>query len=109
MPLYMEAIMAILRSMQDDFDYSAFRAALQSKDFNRSQMAMLDLRLSLLDSCLDGGTRENSASTHFKKGQLTIIECVISAAMRRGANIRVWVPAYHLRSWMGRPRADFSI
>jgi hypothetical protein len=35
---------------------------------------MLNLRLSLLDSCLEGGTAENSINTHFRKGQLTIIE-----------------------------------
>lgn len=40
MPLYMESIMAVLRSMQDNFDYAAFRSALTSQGFNRSQTAV---------------------------------------------------------------------
>ncbi|KAI0344940.1 hypothetical protein BDW22DRAFT_1469295 [Trametopsis cervina] len=74
MPLYMESIMAILRSMQDEFDYYAFRTAIEQQGFNRSQMSMLRIRLSLLDSCLEGGTIENSVASHFGKGQLTIID-----------------------------------
>jgi hypothetical protein len=74
MPLYMEAIMNILRKMNDSFDYAAFRQQLAAQKFNPGQKAMLNLRLSLLDSCLEGGTAENSINTHFRKGQLTIIE-----------------------------------
>lgn len=74
MPLYMESVMTILRSMQDNFDYAAFRRALNGQGFNFNQMAMLKLRLALLDSCLEGGDENNSASSHFKKGQLIIIE-----------------------------------
>jgi hypothetical protein len=74
MPLYMEAIMNILRKMNDCFDYAAFRQQLEAQKFNPGQKAMLNLRLSLLDSCLEGGTAENSINTHFRKGQLTIIE-----------------------------------
>ena len=74
MPLYMEAIMNILRSMQDNFDYPTFRSALTQQGFNRSQSAMLKLRLSLLDSCLEGGDETISVASHFKNGQLTIIE-----------------------------------
>lgn len=38
---------------------------------------MLKLRLSLLDSCLEGGDRTNSVTTYFKKGHLTIVEFVL--------------------------------
>jgi hypothetical protein len=76
MPLYMEAIMTILRQMEDRFDYGAFRQKLQAQQFNPGQKAMLNLRLSLLDACLAGGTESNSMITHFCEGQLTIIECV---------------------------------
>ena len=76
MPLYMEAIMAILRSMEDNFDYGEFRRRLDAQKFNGGQKAMLNLRLSLLDSCMKGGNATNRVSTHFKPGQLTIIEYV---------------------------------
>lgn len=75
MPLYMESIMAILRSM-DDFNYNTFRARLQEESFNPSQKAMLNLRLSLLDSCLKGGTSNNRVANCLKPGTLTIIEFV---------------------------------
>lgn len=74
MPLYMEAIMAILRSMDGTFDYTDFRRQLQAQKFNPGQKAMLNLRLSLLDSCLAGGNASNRVAAHFRKGQLTIIE-----------------------------------
>ena len=74
MPLYMEAIMSILRSMESNFSYSLFREELKKQKLNPSQKAMLNLRLSLLDSCLEGGNAYNRVSTHFQKGQLTIIE-----------------------------------
>ena len=74
MPLYMEAIMSILRSMEGTFEYADFRKELEAQKFNPSQKAMLNLRLSLLDSCLEGGTKWNRVSTHFRKGHLTIIE-----------------------------------
>lgn len=76
MPLYMEAIMSILRSMESDFDYTAFRDELKRQKFNPGQKAMLNLRLSLLDSCLQGGNMANRVSSHFRRGQLTIIEYV---------------------------------
>jgi hypothetical protein len=72
----MEAIMSILRSMEGQFNYSSFRRQLQLQKFNPGQKAMLNLRLSLLDSCLEKGTPTNSVVNHFKEGQLTIIEYV---------------------------------
>ena len=74
MPLYMEALMSILRSVEDDFDYAAFRKQLSTMKFNGGQKAMLNLRLSLLDTCMKGGNASNRASTHFRAGRLTIIE-----------------------------------
>ncbi|GJE88158.1 hypothetical protein PsYK624_042410 [Phanerochaete sordida] len=74
MPLYMEAIMAILRNMESNFSYEAFREELKNQQFNPGQKAMLNLRLSLLDSCLKGGNSTNRVSTHFRQGQLTIID-----------------------------------
>lgn len=76
MPLYMEAIMSILRSMENEFDYAQFRDKLRQQRFNPGQKAMLNLRLSLLDSCLQGGNAQNRVSSHFKQGHLTIIEYV---------------------------------
>jgi hypothetical protein len=99
MPLYMEAIMNILRQMEDRFDYGAFRQKLQAQQFNPGQKAMLNLRLSLLDACLAGGTETNSMTTHFREGQLTIIEYVAKDQRSSCRNSSVF-SAYHLRSWM---------
>ena len=74
MPLYMEAIMSILRRTEGDFDYEEFRQEIKQMAFNTGQKTMLSLRLSLLDSCLEGGNAANRVSTHFSKGRLTIIE-----------------------------------
>lgn len=74
MPLYMEAIMSILRSMEEKFDYHEFRRQIAAQRFNGGQKAMLNLRLALLDSCIKDGKATNRIATHFKPGQLTIIE-----------------------------------
>lgn len=66
--------MTLLRDMTDNFDYAAFRAMLAKQQFAGQQKAMLNLRLALLDSCLKGGEENNSVSTHFRAGGLTIIE-----------------------------------
>ncbi|KZV75964.1 hypothetical protein PENSPDRAFT_680684 [Peniophora sp. CONT] len=73
LPLYMETIMNILRSM-DIFDYKRFRTTLDQQDFISSQKLMLDQRLALLDACLAGGTPRNSVTNHFVPGQLTIVD-----------------------------------
>ena len=65
--------MAIVRDMEP-FSYEKFRRQLKECKFAESQKAMLDQRLSILDSFLDGGDARNCVSRHFKKGQLTIIE-----------------------------------
>lgn len=69
--------MAILRTMDGTFNYIEFRRQLEAQKFNPSQKTMLNLRLSLLDSCLKGGSTANSVASNFRKGQLTIIESVI--------------------------------
>ncbi|KZV75963.1 hypothetical protein PENSPDRAFT_680683 [Peniophora sp. CONT] len=74
LPLYMEALMDILRSMETNFSYTAFRAELAKQKFSPAQKSMLNLRLALLDSCLAGGNVGNSVSRHFVEGQLTIID-----------------------------------
>ena len=66
--------MAILRDMEDNFSYSTFRKKMGRAKFNEGQRSMLNLRLSLVDSCLSGGNASNSIKSHFKAGQLTIIE-----------------------------------
>lgn len=72
-PLYMESVMAILRSMST-FSYTEFRRLIDEQNFAKSQKAMLDLRLGILDSCLKGGTAKNCVSRHFGKGKLVIVE-----------------------------------
>jgi hypothetical protein len=71
MPLYMHTILSILREMgSDEFNYRSycslpcqfmiliafqiFRKRLEDPEFNKSQGAMLELRLDLLDSFLQG-------------------------------------------------------
>jgi hypothetical protein len=84
MPLYMETIMSLLRTMGDEFSYAAFRKMLQEQEFDKRQMAMLSLRLSLLESCIGGGTDENRVGRYFELGQLTIIEYVLSCKAEDG-------------------------
>jgi hypothetical protein len=80
MPLYMQSIMAILRSMES-FDYDAFRKELAAQAFNPDQKSALNLRLALLDSCLKGGNSNNRVGSHFKPGTLTIIEYVATIGL----------------------------
>ena len=47
--------MRILRDMQGTFSYERFRTQLRKQKLSRSQKMMLDLRLGILDSCLEGG------------------------------------------------------
>jgi hypothetical protein len=74
MPLYMECILTILRSMEGAFDYQVFRQRLAEQEFDRQQKMMMNQRLTLLDSCLKDGTTSNRVASHFQAGQLTIIE-----------------------------------
>lgn len=74
-PLCVEVIISILRNVQA-FSYHIFREKLeeQSKTFSPSQKSMVNLRLSLLDTCLRDGNTSNGISSHFQCGQLTIVE-----------------------------------
>jgi hypothetical protein len=81
-PPYIEGTMSILRGMEGAFDCGLFRERLQDQIFSPGQKDMLSLRLSLLESCLQGGTSENSVVSHFRQGQLTIVEYVF-AELRR--------------------------
>ena len=58
MPIYMEAVMTILRSMEADFHYAEFRRRVAQQKLNGRQKAMLNLRLALLDSFMTGGKAE---------------------------------------------------
>ena len=98
--------MTILRSMQDNFDYARFRSALTEQGFNKAQSAMLKLRLSLLDSCLEGGTETNSVASHFKKGQLTIIEYALSPSSESIPPVHNIIQVYRRHLWMDLLHAD---
>ncbi|PVF91522.1 hypothetical protein CPB86DRAFT_802757 [Serendipita vermifera] len=72
-PLYLHTALAILRDMgSDNFSYRAFRKRLDKEEFNKSQLAMLQLRLDLLDSFLKGDGED--ITYFFKSGRLVIID-----------------------------------
>lgn len=74
----METMVTIMRSMENTFDCAKFRRELWGLPLNAAHREMLNLHFSLLESCLEGGSPKNRVSTYFKKGHLTIIECVLS-------------------------------
>lgn len=76
MPLYMESVMDLLRSLEGHFDYEQFKLQLAEQELQPRQKVMLKIRLQLLDSCLKGGDLDNHAPVHFGKGKLTIVEYV---------------------------------
>lgn len=82
-PLYMEVVQQILRSMGNKpFDYGVFKKAIEEKkktDFTKEQNMPLDLRIQLLEAMLlecQKGKVENAGSitTHFKRGEVTIVD-----------------------------------
>jgi hypothetical protein len=83
-PLYMEVVQQILRSMaNEDFDYNAFKALLKGKsrtEFTRQQTMPLDLRLQLLEAMLlecqpqTRQTLRRSVKEFFKPGTVTIVD-----------------------------------
>ncbi|KAF8651052.1 hypothetical protein AX16_004915 [Volvariella volvacea WC 439] len=73
MPLYMDVVMTVLRDMKE-FSLERFRTEIEGKGLNPGQKAMLNLRLSLLESCLKDGNQVNRVSAHFHRGHLTIID-----------------------------------
>jgi len=82
-PLYMEVVQQILRSMGNKpFDYKSFKCALEEKkssEFTREQNMPLDLRIQLLEAMLlecqspkvKGAT---SVRQRFKEGTITIVD-----------------------------------
>jgi len=69
--------MSILRSMET-FSYPEFLRLISAEKFSREQKSMLNIRLGILDSCLQGGTSLNCVTSQFREGELTIIEWAIS-------------------------------
>jgi len=75
-PLYMGQITRILREIATasagDFNYKAFKTALEACNFSRAQRAPLQQRIELLESFLD---LEDAAADHnFEAGSITIID-----------------------------------
>ncbi|KAF8637208.1 hypothetical protein AX16_010867 [Volvariella volvacea WC 439] len=73
MGIYMEVVLAILRGMST-FSYEELRKKMKERSLPLTNKQMLELRLTLLDSCLNGGSTTNSVSTYFEPGHLTIID-----------------------------------
>ena len=82
-PLYMEVIQQILRSMGNKpFDYEKFKRAVEKKkqaEFTKEQNMPLDLRIQLLEAMLlecQKGKVESAGSikAHFKQGEVTIVD-----------------------------------
>ncbi|KAL1597158.1 hypothetical protein SLS60_008740 [Paraconiothyrium brasiliense] len=76
MPLYMGAILQIIREMataSDRFDYRVFKAHVRQQRFTPDQENMLKIRLDLLESFLDlqGTNRDDML---FKPGEITIMD-----------------------------------
>ena len=74
-PLYMAQVTQILREMSTTgrpFDYDVFKLQLKKKDFNPTQISMLQMRLDLLESFLDMKSR--IVAPHFEPGEITIMD-----------------------------------
>ncbi|KAG8831139.1 hypothetical protein FRC17_003588, partial [Serendipita sp. 399] len=72
-PLYLHTALSILREMGSDaFNYRDFRKQLQEQEFNKSQSAMLQLRLDLLNSFLQGDGSD--LTSFFKPGRLIVVD-----------------------------------
>ncbi|KAJ4346476.1 uncharacterized protein N0V89_010405 [Didymosphaeria variabile] len=76
MPLYMGAILQIIREMattSDRFDYRVFKERVRGQRFSPDQENMLKIRLDLLESFLDlqGTNRDDML---FKPGEITIMD-----------------------------------
>ncbi|KAM6489278.1 hypothetical protein JOM56_015179 [Amanita muscaria] len=71
-PLYMQAVMAILRDLGEDFTLAKFQSELKKrrKTFNPAQLAHLEQRMALLTSFLATVPQQK----RFSAGRLTIID-----------------------------------
>lgn len=83
MPLYIEVIQQILRSMGNEpFHYAKFKHAIEEKkraEFTKEQKRPLDLRIQLLEAMLlecQKGKSQSSGSikAYFKRGEITIVD-----------------------------------
>ena len=80
-PLYIQVVQQILRSMGEKFNYKDFKVKLTQKgsEFTPQQKAPLNLRIQLLESILlecqskKGGT-SGSIKQHFRQGVVTIVD-----------------------------------
>ncbi|KAF8637206.1 hypothetical protein AX16_010865 [Volvariella volvacea WC 439] len=73
MPIYMEVALTIFRDI-NPFSVPGFRKELAKRKLLSTNQTMLNLRLALLESCLEDGNESNSVTTYFKPGHLTIID-----------------------------------
>ena len=74
-PLYMAAVTQILRQMASDggpFNYFTFLEKLKQCRFNPTQINMLQMRLSLLESFLD--LHNTCPESQFREGEVTIMD-----------------------------------
>lgn len=81
MPLYMEVILQILRDMSmkhEDFTMRKFEARIAERNFTPAQLAMLNMRLSLLKSFMSQGVPTEYRTTEnvfdIAAGTLTVID-----------------------------------
>ncbi|KAJ7024784.1 hypothetical protein C8F04DRAFT_1130573 [Mycena alexandri] len=73
MPLYMHTALRIIRDLgAESFSYLEFSRRIEGQDLNRSQRAMLKLRLDLLDAFVLAGGDE--IESHFTAGGLVIVD-----------------------------------
>ncbi|KAG8910549.1 hypothetical protein FRC02_007119 [Tulasnella sp. 418] len=72
-PLYVQAILSILREMGDTFSYTAFKTLLAARkeSFNSAQKSGLDQRMAILEAFLDC---DSSSTQRFRPGRLTIVD-----------------------------------
>ena len=69
--------MSILRSMDGQYNYDEFSAQVAGLPvFFEAQQDVIRARLAPLDICTQAGNSTNRVSSHFKPGQLTIIQYV---------------------------------
>lgn len=76
-PLYMTRVESILRKIATEsekgvFDYDLFKEKLALESFDPKQLNMLEMRLGLLESCLD--TSGTAPEPKFRPGEVTIID-----------------------------------
>jgi len=78
-PLYMHAVLSILRQMGvDGFNYQNFRRQVACLRLNETQREMLDLRLGLLDSIIKSNV-DKSMKEYYGKGKLVIVDLLVFA------------------------------